>query len=66
MSKEATLPFSSLSLAPSHFQTRGRVFRNGRRMIQEKSKGRKPPIWDIRIIPNYLKLYILIIFIAIL
>jgi len=41
MCKEAALAFSSLSLAPSHFKTRGRVLDNWGRMMQEKSSGKK-------------------------
>ena len=38
MRKKATSGFSSLSLAPFHFKTRGRIFCNwGRRMMQENS-----------------------------
>jgi len=66
MCKEATSAFSSLSLAPFHFKTRGRVFRNGERMMIDKIKGRKPICRILGNIPKYRKLYILIIFVAIL
>ena len=65
MCKEAASAFSSLSLAPSHFKTRGRVFRNRGRMMQDKSKGRKSICTILGNIPNYRALYILIILVVI-
>ena len=65
MCKEYTSTFSSLSLPP-HFKTRGRIFHNWGRIMQDKSKGRKSIYGILENIPNYRKLYILIILVVIL